>query len=762
MAHIESRKHPLDRHPRLNGTAALTATALAISVPGAALAQSSGEAVLPNVNVTASAPDASYKADTAASTKYTAPLLDTPKTVTVITKEVLQQTNATTLQEALRTVPGITFGMGEGGNPVGDRPFIRGFDSQANTFIDGLRDPSSQSRNMFAVEQIDVVKGADSAYSGSGAVGGSINMTTKNARLGNFNEVTAGIGTDAYLRGTADLNRQIADTAAVRLTLLKEKGDVPGRKDVDYDHLGANLSAAFGLGTATRVTAGLYHYETDDMPDYGIPYNNPYTAANQVQYNGDGGPLNVNRNNFYGLKGRDFRKTNVDSGTLKIEHDLNDKWTLRNGTRYTKSLNDYVATNPGDSRGLNLTPGNIVLSNIGGVAGNTTIPAGYLWRSQKSRHSETEAWVNDTQLSGEFLTGGVKHNVTMGLEFTHTETDSRGYNVVGNSLASIANPNPNDPWTGTVGRATTGAKTTTNTSGIYAFDTLTLNKHWLLNLGLRHDTFRSYVNNYTTNGTAPTVNMGTSSSFTSYQTGLVFKPVDYGSIYLSYATAANPSGMTAGDGADNLSNTSAANLSIKDLEPEKVRSLELGTKWNLLNNKLALTAAVFTLEKTNAKVQLDANTYSTVGKQKTDGFELGFAGAITDKWQVFGGYTHMKSELVEVGPYASNQPTKGNQFPNTPEDSFSLWSTYKVLPKLTLGGGAYYMSKVYGNTANTKWVPSYWRFDGVATYEIDKTFSVRLNVNNIFDKTYYDKAYATHMVSVAPGRQAMLTGIIKF
>ncbi|HEY3432116.1 MAG TPA: TonB-dependent siderophore receptor [Rhodocyclaceae bacterium] len=763
MAYIKCRKHPARLTTALKPAAALTVLAMAAPY---ALAE---DAQLPEVSVSSSA----YKVDNAASTKYTAPLVDTPKTVTVITEEVLKETNASSLKEALRTTPGITFGMGEGGSPEGDNPIIRGFNAQASTFIDGLRDPSSQSRNMFAVEQIDVTKGADSAFSGGGAVGGSINLTTKNAKLGNFSEASFGVGTDSYLRGTVDLNRQLNDNSAIRLNLLKEKGDVPGRDSVDYDHLGANVSAAFGLGTATRVTTGLYHYETDDMPDYGIPYNNPVAKYNTIaagaggsttttpptvaptlnataSANGDGSPLSVNRNNFYGLTGRDFRKTNVDSGTLKIEHDLNDKWVFRNATRYTKSLNDYVASNPGDSNASIVT--------------GTTLP-----RSAKSRHSVTEAWVNDTQLSGEFLTGAVKHNVTLGVELTRTATDSRGYTVTGTSNASITNPNPNDPWTGTVTRATSGAKTTTNTSGMYAFDTLTLTPQWLLNLGLRYDTFRTAGDNYTTNGAAATADLVSNSSFTSYQTGLVFKPMENGSVYLNYATAANPSGATMSDGSDNLATTN------KDLEPEKVKNIELGTKWNLLNNKLTLTGAIFNLTKTNAKVNLDANTVSTVGEQKTKGIELGFAGSLTDKWQVFGGYTYMDSILSKTGPsywsynstsavwtYNANADALGKQFPNTPKHSFSLWSSYKVQPGLTLGGGAYYVSKVYGNTLNTKWVPDYWRFDAMANYEVSKQLSLRLNIQNLFDKTYYDRAYTTHMVSVAPARQVTLTANYKF
>ena len=767
MAYIQSHKHAPDQQPRFKRSAAFTA--LALAVPGVALAQQ--EQTLSTVSVTAETE--TFKADTAASTKYTAPLVDTPKTLTVITKEVLQQTNATTLQDALRTTPGITFGMGEGGTPAGDIPIIRGFKSEANFFIDGLRDPSSQSRDMFAVEQVDVTKGPDSAYSGGGAVGGSINLSTKNARLGNFGDASNGVGTANYKRATADINRQIGDHMAARLSLMKEDSDVAGRDAVWNKKDGVAASLAAGLGTPTRASLSVYHYQTEGLPDYGIPYNNPiakYATVAQgtggstattpptvaptlnptaVAKNGDGGPLGVNRNNFYGLVNRDFSRTEVNSQTLKLEHDINDKWTVRNSTRFTQTKNDYVVTNPGDSNASIVT--------------GTTLP-----RSSKNRNSTSDSVINATELVGEFFTGDIKHNIATGIEFMHNEVDSRGYTVTGASNANIQNPNPNDSWTGTVTRNTAGTYTRTASRGIYVFDTLTLNKQWLLNLGLRDDEFRTSLDGYTTNGTkSTTVPLQSRSSFTSYQAGVVFKPKDNGSIYANYATAANPSGITASDGSDNLS------LTNKDLEPEEVRSLELGTKWNLFNNKLALTGAVFNIEKTNAKISLDANTMATVGKQRINGYELGFAGNLTDKWQVTGGYTYMDSELVEPGPsywsksgtnwrYNANAENKGNKVPNTPEHSFSVWTSYRILPQLTIGGGAYYVSKVYGDAANTKWVPSYWRADAMATYQVDKNLSLRLNVQNLFDEVYYDKAYASHMVSVAPGRQAILTANYKF
>ena len=718
---------------------------------------SQGVSALPTIPVEASpegVAEGSFKADRAASTKYVAPLLDTPKTVSVITQELIKETNATSLQEVLRSTPGITFGMGEGGNPEGDRPFIRGFDSQSNVLIDGVRDPSSQSRDMFNVERVDVVKGADSVYNGGGAVGGSINLVQKAPLLENSIGGSLGLGTDKYKRATVDLNRQLGETSAFRLNLLGAKGDVPGRDNVDYEHLGIAPTLSFGIGTPTRVTVGYYHYETDDMPDYGIPYNNPYTAGTpNARFNGDGGPLAVNRNNFYGLTGRDFRKTQVDSGNLRVEHDINDRFTISNTTRYTESKNNYIASNPGDSSGLNITNAPII---VGTAPATVNVPPGFLNRNAKSRNSQSEGFINSTQLRGTVDTGGLKHSLAVGFEYSKDKVDNRNY-VVGNApVANILNPNPNDIYTGTVTRNTAGTRTQAETKSAYIFDSLELSRQWSINAGLRYDSYDTHASPYSTLGAALASNtfLRSKNDYLNYQAGVVYKPAANGSVYLNYATASNQPGISVGDGADSLA------LTNQDLDAERVKSLELGTKWDVLDRRLSLTGAVFHIEKTNAKVSTSATTVANVGEQRVNGFELGFAGNVSPAWKIYGGYVYQDAKLANAGPV--NAAFNGNQFPNTAENSASLWTSYKLLPQLTLGGGLFYVDKVFGNPANTKYVPSYVRLDAYAEYEINKNVSLQLNVQNLTDKTYFDRAYSTHMVSVAPGRQVILTANFKY
>jgi catecholate siderophore receptor len=282
------------------------------------------------------------------SSKYVAPLVDTPRNVTVIPQQVIEQIGATSLQDLLRTSPGITMGAGEGGQPLADRPFIRGQSSGNNIFVDGIRDSGGQQREVFNLEQVEVIKGPDSAYSGRGSGGGSINLSSKTPKLTDFTNVSVGGGTDSYWRGTIDQNWRISDSAAFRINVLSSSGDVANRNAVDYDKFGVAAAFAVGIDTATSATLSFNYLDSNQMPDYGIPlFTKKGSAATAPRPNADG-ILDVPYDTFYGLTARDYLTNTVKSATLRLEHQLTPNLTIRNITRYAETLNDYVVTNPGD------------------------------------------------------------------------------------------------------------------------------------------------------------------------------------------------------------------------------------------------------------------------------------------------------------------------------------------------------------------------------------------------------------------------------
>lgn len=713
--------------------------------------------------------DAKRVADPSSS-KFTAPLVDTPKSVTVIPSKIIEQTAATSLTDILRTSPGITFGAGEGGQPLADRPFIRGSSSANNIFVDGVRDSGGQTREIFNLEQVEVVKGPDSAYSGRGSGGGSINLSSKTPKAQTFARGSVGVGTDEYVRATADLNYAFNDNVAVRLNVLGTQGNTPGRKSVDFSRWGVAPSLAVGLNGDTQLTVSYYHLDTDQTPDYGIPLMTKTTEARTAS-----GILNVDPRSFYGIKSRDYQKTKSDIGTFAIDHKINDDLNVRQVVRYSKSLNDYIVTNPGD----------------GGAA---QFVQGQWWmkRGTKTRWNPTKTIAAVTDVHGKTVLGGLEHSFDIGVELSREENLNAtystfttsgaacptGFTIAAATLTSLGagdctlvyKPNEKDAWTGIVNRSP-AARNIAKTAAIYGFDTIKFGDKILLNLGLRHDTYDSHGVDYTTtnaNGvftvTAITPRKG-SWEFTNYQAGLVYKPTASSSLYVSYGTASTPPGISGGDQNSNTT-VGTGNLATVQLEPEDSESFELGAKANVFHDTLALSAAAFKTTRKNAQIQIDANTYAQVGEVQVKGFELGFSGNLTPKWQVFGGYTYMDSELVK-GAYTS--VNQGDPLANTPKHSFSSFSTYKVTRAISLGGGAYYVSKSFGGNqggagggTNKIYAPSYWRYDAFASWTINPKVDLQLNVQNLTDERYIARTNGVHHADPAPGRQAILTFNVKY
>ncbi|RZG69813.1 TonB-dependent siderophore receptor [Acinetobacter bouvetii] len=706
---------------------------------------------LPTINQEVAAEQQqSLKVDKSANAKYVAPLLDTPKSVSVISKQLIEDTQVTTLSDALRTVPGITLGAGEGGNPNGDRPFIRGYSSESSMYVDGVRSASSQNREMFAVEQVEVTKGSASAMGGSGSAGGNINMISKVAKKGDFLEGSVGAGTDNYQRITLDGNKDFGNGIAARVAVMGHHNEKAGQADgAEYARVGIAPSITFGLDTPTRATLSYYYLKSDDTPDSGVPYWTDGKAA--------GKPLDVKQGVYYGWLDRDFQKQENQIGTIKLEHDLADNVTISNTAVYSNSKNDYLWTQPDDSKG------NIATDKV--------------WRRVNSRITDTNTFTDQLALTGKFNTGSIKHSFNAGAEYSDQESDKGSYNISYPGYAgttttgfnsncaindawctSSTNPNSKDKWLGSIAANKAITTTTAQTTSVYLLDSIEFNPQWLLDLGLRWDKFETELK---TNATGAKIESDT--DFFSYQAGLTFKPAENGSIYASFATSANPVGVDAGDGSE-----TAVTAVNKDLDPEESRTFEIGTKWDLFNDKLNLTAAIFRTEKQNTRISLDANTTTNGGASKVDGFELGLNGNITDKWAVSAGYTYLDSESTKNGvscrgTTCTDQTVyNGNVMPNVAKNSATLWTTYQVMPQLTLGAGAIAMDKVYGDLANTKWVPGYVRYDAMARYNVNKNVDLQLNVNNLSDERYFTKAYASHYATEAEGRNAVLSVNFKY
>lgn len=777
MSVIRSRKHTpatqplltqsMLNHARLNQSILALA---AISLPLAATAQQ--EKTLSEVKVNAAA-DVPFKAEKVSSPKLTQPLIDTTQTITVIKKEVLQEQAASSLMEALQNTPGITLQLGENGNTsAGDTFQMRGFSAQSSIFVDGIRDLGAISRDVFNIEQIEVSKGPAGTDVGRGAASGYINLSSKLPQRENAISGTASYNTGEKARATADINRTFGENAAFRLNVMAEDGGQMGRKVIEKQRQAFAPSVAFGLGTPTRIYLYSQHVRSDGTPDGGTPavglqgfYQSTFLPANSAP--------RVSREAYYGYS-TDFEKTSADMATVKIEHELAPKTTLTNTSRYGKSKIDRILT------GVNgLVP-------VTGAAISTP----QAWKVVRTRQSvlqDNEILANTTNVVTEFNTGALTHSVSAGLEFLSEEQFSptraglgtyiaapaaNGFPAVNALWASLYNPNPNDGTLTGYAPVLTGAyaKGRTTTVAGYVFDTIKLNDKWQVNGGLRYEHYRTNTDSATVSTTAPVgaliaSRLSKSDNLTSWKAGVLYKPADNGTIYASYATSATPPGS-----ANFTLSATATNIASPNMDPQKTTNIEVGTKWDVIEKQLALTAALYRTENKNELTVTDPTTNEIIqtGKRRVEGLELGAVGQITRNWSIIAGLATMDAKIIQ-GTTGNSAAGAGTRW--SPDFTATLWTSYKFNDAFSFGGGVRHTSEqkrvidpsVNVATQNTPAIPAYTVADAVATYKVNKNVSLQLNVYNLFDKFYIGSLNnGGSRSAIGMSRSAQLTANILF
>jgi catecholate siderophore receptor len=727
-----------------------------------------------------------------ASGKFPEPIVNTPKTVTVLSKEVLADKNATTLKQAILSTAGVTLGSGEGGNAFGDRFFIRGFDARNDIFIDGVRDAGVSVRENFFTEQVEILRGPASSFAGRGTAGGAINIVTKQATTEkSFYNMDTTFGTDKTKRVVLDVNQTINPTFAVRAGGLFQDAGVAGRDYVTDDRNGGFLAAKWTPLDTVTLTADYFHTEVSGRPDFGVPYYRPSTSSTA------GGPFpdfGVNRNNWYGFVNRDFSRIGQDVGTFNAEVKVTPDLTLTDKVRVSRSTLNYIGTLPEQP----------VVTN----------PNPQLWTlnaNPQSRFQQTDVIANQSEATYKFETGGFKHTALAGIEVSQEKANINSYTglsseltnatVLGNGTVTNVNVfNPQATYLpfGIPALSAFPTNLKLDTVSGYLLDSANYNDLLILSGGIRYDDYNINVDGFgTLNGVANQPGHTSShSGLPSFNLGAVLKPLPIASVYAAYATSSNPVGAEFdGTSAAYGGLVAVTNPGINQIfGPEKNKAIEVGTKWELFDKRLLVTGAVFQTEKENARESRNVTSQATAAAlgcgyapnppstsstcitagaaYRIRGIDLEVGGKITDKWSVFGGLVLMQSEVTKsLAPpanailYTSNV---GLPLANVAHQSFSLLSKYELTDTWELGAQAVYRSKVYGGTllaANQgTQLPSYWRFDTFAEAKIDKNWTAKVYVANIFNKLYYDAFYqsAAPFVLEAPGRSASLVISARF
>ncbi len=727
-------------------TLALAQTAAAPTAPAAidtAVAQSGvpdGDQALPEVKVYGQQVTNDYVSGVSnVGAKTAQALRDIPQTVNVVNKQLMDAQGATTLADALRNVPGITIGGAEGGQ-IGNNINLRGFTARTDIYIDGFRDRGQYYRDLFDLDQVEVLQGPSSMLFGRGSTGGVINQETKQAQLSNFAIVSGTVGSDGRARTTLDDNTQLGDTSAMRVNVfaqdLQTTRDVMANKD-----FGVAPTLRLGIGQPTEITLSALLQHNSDMPDYGVQSLN-------------GQPITANRDTYYGLASD---QTTQDIAMLNgvVKHTFNDTFVLRNQTQ----LNRYT-TDAQESAAHALSTSNTVAGVITPPAFGNYNPAN-LWVELQShdRNIVDTSIDNQTDLIAKFNTGFIKHELIVGAEFGHDTYSNQSISRTGAGMpagyvgfVSLLNPSDATPAnvTTTYGNL---AQSTANTFGMYVNDTLSLNDQWKIVTGVRWDRFDAQINN----SISLPAQAVQDSSFTSVREGLIYQPSDAQSYYLSYGTSFDPllEQMTLTNGQ-------------QDLPPTNTSSYELGGKWDLLNDKVELSFAAFN-ERQNNVYSLSNGEYQAAGNWLIKGATFSAVGHITDKLQISSGYMHLDPKVINTA-----DGTAGSIPGNTPKNTFNLWTTYDLDKNWQVGGGAFYMSQRFvADTGITATLPqgnvdrvsvsSYTRWDATLDYHQPK-YDIRLNLLNLTNKEYYDALIQSDGGRAVPGigRTALLTGTYHF
>jgi catecholate siderophore receptor len=690
-----------------------------------------------------------FRGEQVDSIKYSRDLQETPRIITILTEDLLQEQGVSTLKDALRNQPGISMQHGEGSPPAGDQFKIRGFNARDDINVNSVRDMGSYYRDPFFVEQLEIIKGPNSAFSGRGSVGGTVNFVTKKplpetaTRTNDGARLELSLGTASLKRATLDLNKPIDLNSAVRINLMAHDSNIPGRDVVKESRQGLYAAYTWGFIGPTQFTVDYLHLRQRDLPDYGLPIDRQNRLGQGRKVPGD-----IKFSNFYGYD-NDFMHVDVNQLGLTVEHALHNGARIKNQTRLSHVHNDYVVSAPR----INNDPPNFTVKG-----------------DHKGRDQKDTGFNNQTDYLFSFDTGGVSHDMVVGVELgQYKYKNKKRFDGPPTILTGTRDRDRVNPARATAAQTYLGINHHFETKevGVYVLDTMALNPDWDLHAGIRWDEVRASA--LSTRASDTSSGSRKKDSEVSYSLGLVRKLDNKSSVYASYGTAfkigadfdRNAIQMGGASGDNVVKNSGVFNAS-----PEKVQSYELGIK-RQLDSGLDLNAALFRTEATRARLPSQAENIIADVQYHVNGLELTAAGNVNSKTRLYAGYVYMDSKVTKTAP--AQQFAVGQKLGGTPTHSFNIFATYDVTPQWTLGGGLQHVSKhfthvnhvqpVDGSNAAGE-IPAFTVADLYAAYKISQQTQLRLNVYNVTNKKYLLGA-AEGAAQAVPGKARQFVATLR-
>lgn len=681
-------------------------------------------------------------------------LRDIPQSVTVVTERLIDDRNLDTLKDTLKNTAGVSFMAAEG---TEEDIRLRGFSLQAtgDIFVDGLRDPAFYERDSFNWDRLEVLRGSASMLFGRGSTGGAVNQVSKLPTLFLSNEVAVTLGSGSFLRGTADLNVKTGDNAAFRVNALVNVADNYGAK---IDKTGIAPSFRWGIGTNEEFLVSLYHLDNDNGINYGLPW-----LAGKM--------LPVDPSSYYGALS-DVSLGSASSGTLGYTKRFADRSEWKTTLRLGRYERDQRASAVRFAAAA-LQPGGIASNNAAFVFGPNTV-------FQRSGGTGTHAKIQDldavtfqSDYDTKFQTGGVKHSVQAGVDYT--DDDFTGYTVANPASGPLLKPtitaaqNRGSSWVDESLRVVNKNRDFSSQAlGIYAQDLVQVSPTWKLLAGLRWDRFKGKYRTFSTaaaNFGDLTAERARADSLTSHRLGALWQPTPLSSFHFSYGTSFN----TSGDAYqyDALGTNTP---------PEKSRNFELGAKIDSDDGKATLRLALFHATKYNERNRdedsVSPTNYVLSGQRHAAGIEIDIAGRITPEWEIYVSTAFVPDAEIDRGADQVNNAGNvtcvncslqgepvGTRPGLTPKFSGTVWSTYQLTPKLRLGGGLNARSKDKPQQSSIV-ARGFVTGDVMAEYDAGAVL-FKLNVSNITNKLYAESLYRGHYTAGKP-RTVQFTTAVKF
>lgn len=680
-----------------------------------------------------------YSKPRLASGKFTESIIDTPQQISVFSSALWQEQGAKSLTETLRNSPAVsTFFAGENGSTsTGDAIYMRGFDSSSSIYLDGARDLGSVTRDLFNIEQVEVTKGPSGADYGRTSPTGSINLVSKQPQLQDRSRVDLSYGSAQQRRMTTDFNRTASADSGYRLTTMWQDSGVPGRDVIRQKRWGIAPSAAFGVGSDTKLTVSFQHVAQSNIPDGNVPtiglpgYRLPQTEPGFASLH----PHPVSPANFYGTSS-DHETIRADIATVQVRHDFSPTLHLQNLSRWSRNDQDYLLTS--------------YLANVASlIIPNRDQPA--TWTLARNiptlLDQRRQILTNQTNLNQEFATGQVTHHLATGVELTREQLQAKGHSLIGSwPAANVYRPNyhlPQHLLQLQENHAYENSRT--QTVAWYLFDSIKFGERWQLNPGIRWDHYQTQDSAMLCNSArgqiscpgAPMplqlVRQQIEGNLVSWKLGLVYQPTPTIRLYTNYATGQQPPG-----GASLQLSTIANSANNPHYRPQVASNRELGIKWSPAQERLLVTGSLFEtrIDHEVIKDPID-DSYQQTGQKQVRGLELSAIGDITRQWQLSAGLSTMRA-TVRKGPRVTANGTDILAY--TPSIAFTSWTMYHFMNGFSIGGGARYTGPITRGNDNAAGTPTkidaYWVIDGQLGYQINDHLEVNLNAYNLLNQRY--------------------------